>query len=517
MQKWRFYIFILLLLIIGCGSIFYKVNRLGFPITPNEKENVLTVEARVKFKGTGQPVKASLYIPHWDKDLKALEENFIDDEFGFSIQEANNGRKAVWTKDKVEGEQTLYFRSRIFRDHKGTRNELTNQAELPAPKLPDNVFWDKFSRPIINTFIKKCKVKSAGNLSFANQVFTGLEDPDNRIKNLLFGLELNDAEKLRLVHKIFNTAKVPNRLASGFYLDFERRNQPIVYLIQILDNDKWYTFDLKKGQISLPENFLFWQTGCATLLELEGGVNSRVSFSTIIDTSLSKKLAKIRFENNAEELFTFSFYSLPVESQNAFRVMLLIPIAALIVAICRVLIGLPTSGTFMPILIALAFRNTDIVTGLVLFLIVIIAGLSLRSYLSDMNLLLVPRISAVVVLVIIIMAAVSIISVNIGFISGIAVTSFPLIIMAWTIERMSIIWEEEGAKNASIQLSGSLFVAVIIYLAFGNSWIQHITFVFPEFSLIVLGLLLLLGNYNGYRISELIRFASFKMEIEDKK
>ena len=112
-------------------------------------------------------------------------------------------------------------------------------------------------------------------------------------------------------------------------------------------------------------------------------------------------------EERAEQfaLLDFSIYSLPVEQQGVFKGLLLIPVAALIVVIMRILVGLKTSGTFMPILIALAFLQTTLMPGLSHVPILVSVGLWIRSWLSYMNLLLVSRISAVVIVVIFLMAA----------------------------------------------------------------------------------------------------------------
>ena len=88
-----------------------------------------------------------------------------------------------------------------------------------------------------------------------------------------------------------------------------------------------------------------------------------------------------------------------------------------------------------------------------------------------------------------------------------------MIILAWTIERMSILWEEDGPKEVIIQGGGSLIVAVLAYFAMKNSTIAYITFNFPESLLIILALIILIGRYSGYRLSELYRFAS----MADKK
>jgi hypothetical protein len=204
----------------------------------------------------------------------------------------------------------------------------------------------------------------------------------------------------------------------------------------------------------------------------------------------------------------FSLFSLPVSEQNAYKHILLVPFGALVVVLLRVLGGLRTSGTFMPVLIALAFMETTLFAGLIMFVLIVGMGLIIRSYLSNLNLLLVARISAVMIVVILIMSFMSILSFKLGIKEVLTVTFFPMIILAWTIERMSILWEEEGAKEVFIQGGGSLIVAVFAYFVMSYPFVSHIAFNFPELLLVVLALIIMLGRYSGYRLSELIRFRS---------
>lgn len=160
----------------------------------------------------------------------------------------------------------------------------------------------------------------------------------------------------------------------------------------------------------------------------------------------------------------------------------------------------------MPVLIAVAFIQTSLITGLVGFLLVVLTGLMLRSYLSHLNLLLVARISAVIISVIAIIAVFSVLSYKVGLTEGLKVTFFPMIILSWTVERMSILWEEEGAKEVLIQGGGSLLTALIAYLAMTSDVLRHLTFNFLGMQFIILAAILLLGNYTGYRLLELYRF-----------
>jgi hypothetical protein len=105
----------------------------------------------------------------------------------------------------------------------------------------------------------------------------------------------------------------------------------------------------------------------------------------------------------------------------------------------------------------------------------------------------------------------AIIGYEFGFNEGMSVAFFPIIILSWTIERMSILWEEDGPKEVFIQGFGSLLVAVIAYLVMKNSLIAHLCFNFPEINLIFLALIVLMGRYTGYRLLELRRFREFKI------
>lgn len=196
-----------------------------------------------------------------------------------------------------------------------------------------------------------------------------------------------------------------------------------------------------------------------------------------------------------------------------FKTIMLIPIGALIVVFLRVIVGLKTSGTFMPVLIAVAFVQTQLTTGIVGFLLIVGTGLIIRSYLSKLNLLLVARISAVIITVILIISVFTVVAFKVGLTEGLTITFFPMIILSWTIERMSILWEEEGAKEVLLQGGGSLFTAILIYLAMTNTYVQHLTFNFIGLQLVVLAAILLLGTYTYYRISELRRF---KPLVEEK-
>jgi hypothetical protein len=187
----------------------------------------------------------------------------------------------------------------------------------------------------------------------------------------------------------------------------------------------------------------------------------------------------------------------------------MIPIGALVIVLLRNFIGIKTFGTFMPVLVALAFRETRLLWGIVLFAMIVALGLLIRFYLEKLRLLLVPRLTCVLTVVVILMAGISVLSQKLDIQPGLSIALFPMVIISMTIERMSIVWEERGASEALQEGFGSLVVAALTYLVMGIPWLSHLIFVFPELLLVVLAVTLLTGRYTGYRLLELKRFRSF--------
>ena len=217
-------------------------------------------------------------------------------------------------------------------------------------------------------------------------------------------------------------------------------------------------------------------------------------------------IAESQAAKRGASLISISLYRLPIQTQAVYSVLLMIPIGALVMVVLRNFVGIDAFGTFMPVLIALAFRETKLFWGVILFTMLVALGLSIRFFLDRLRLLLVPRLSAVLIVVVMLMLVISLVSHRLGLETGLSVALFPMVIIAMTIERMSVVWEERGAADAMRAGLGSLVVAVVAYVFMGIAWLEHLIFTFPELLLVVLALVVLAGRYTGYRLLELRRF-----------
>lgn len=493
-SKVPFYISVVVLICVGIALSLFRHQSYGVPWTPGETRQVWDIEARIEFNAQNKPVKASLAAPHTQSGFTLISESSSSPGYGVSYIDTETGRRAEWSIRQASGAQTIYYKAQFLVDPQADVDPIPPVAATTKPTFDGPV------EAAANALIELANQRSADDITFTRELIKSINDSDSQNAALI----LNRMSKVEAVSKLLAYADIPSKVVGVIELEDGRRRQSIQQMNQVWDGKSWVLFNPSKASQVTAENILVWDESNVSLLDLIGGQNSQVHFSMIAQEVSPSQATMDKVQ--ADGLLNFSIHSLPLEEQAMFKTIMLIPIGALIVVFLRVLIGLKTSGTFMPVLIAVAFVQTQLVTGIVGFLLIVGTGLVIRSYLSKLNLLLVARISAVIITVIMIISVFTVVAFKIGLTEGLSITFFPMIILSWTIERMSILWEEEGAKEVVLQGGGSLLTAVLVYLAMTNPYIQHLTFNFIGLQLIVLGGILLLGTYTGYRLTELRRF-----------
>ena len=489
-----FYLSIILLVAIGITLSVIRHQSYGVPWTPGETRQVWDIEARIEFVAQGKEAKVSLAAPHTQDGFTLVGENASSPGYGVSYVTTESGRRAEWSIRQASGPQTIYYKTQFLVDPQ-------SQAKpVPPTGKPVKPTFNGPEEASAIALIERATQRSADHITFARELIKTLNDAESQNASLL----LNNMSKVDAAEKLLSYAQVPNKVVGVIELEDGRRRQTIQHMNEVWNGKKWVLFNPETGTQPSHPNLLVWDESNISLLDVMGGQNSQVHFSMIAQDMTPQQATSNKVQSDG--LLNLSIHSLPLEEQAMFKTIMLIPIGALIVVFLRVIIGLKTSGTFMPVLIAVAFVQTQLTTGIIGFLLIVGTGLIIRSYLSKLNLLLVARISAVIISVILIISVFTVVAFKVGLTEGLSITFFPMIILSWTIERMSILWEEEGAKEVILQGGGSLFTAVLIYLAMTNSYVQHLTFNFIGLQLIVLAAILLFGTYTGYRITELRRF-----------
>jgi hypothetical protein len=505
LSRFHLYLLCAILTALSLGLFLYKALALRFPLTPGAEESIWQVEARVTFAAKGTSTKIQLFLPQSTPSLSVVNESFISRGYGLTTKKTGANRRATWSTRKARGRQTLYYRSVVRRVE--TRESVEAEKE---PTVIEPGFEGSFLEAA-ESLIAAIREQSADLDSFLTELLRHLREGQSEENvRLLLGRDASTETAIEAAVRILAQARVPARSVHGILLEAENRDAPIRHWLEVYDRGRWRAYDFAAGGEGVPEENLAWWRGPEALGEVQGGQGFHVVMSVAVsqEEAIRSAIERARFANPT--FLELSLFRLPVQTQSVYRVLLLIPLGAFLVVIFRNVVGISTFGTFMPVLIALAFRETQLLWGIALFSLMVGLGLAFRFYLDRLKLLLVPRLASVLIMVVVLMVSLSIVTNRLGLERALSVALFPMVILTMTIERMSIVWEERGAGEALKQGIGSLLVATLSYLLMTIEYVEHVMFVFPEVLLFLLAGTLLLGRYTGYRLVEIHRFKTFR-------
>lgn len=493
-----------ILIVSGLGICAYKAIKLGMPVKADQETAVWTVQARIGFQGEGGPAIVDFALPSVLPGFLKLDENFIANRYGMAIDETGDQRKVQWVKRRARGTETLYYRISV-----AVSDQTAQWRDRPATPVPPD--YEEPYATAIRTIISDVREESADVFTYTRTLLRQLNTPQpNQNVALLRARAHNPHEWANQVIDILKGVRIPGRILWVLPLEDATNDTHMVPLLQVHNGKTWLTFNPATGDPGLPAKSLPWRIGDAPLYTVTGGHGIETKFSVTRSHQELLEVVRRNAQLQGSIFGDLSLLSLPVQSQNIYGVLLMVPLGALIVVLMRTFVGISTFGTFMPVLIALAFRETQLLWGIVLFSLIVSIGLMLRFYLERLMLLLVPRLTAILIIVVGLMLLTSLITNKLGMERTLSVALFPMVILAMTIERMSITWEESGARDAILNGLGSLLIASLSYLVMNQRDLEHLMFVFPELLLVALGLSLLMGRYTGYRLSELRRFRDFR-------
>ncbi len=494
------------LFILGSGIFLYRHLALDVPLTDTETINSWMIESNLRFVAEpNTPIKASFNIPYLPPHFAILDEYFVSRNYGVTTNLNGDNRETVWSIRRAHGAQSLYYRA-IFRQADG------NESPLGTPPAIKSQPLDESQKSAVETITSQVRQASADIKTFAQSTVKELNKQDGNAK-LLTGNDFSDEQIINAAILILNQSKISAVPVKGIYLSQQSKAE-LKFFLAVFNDKSWIYINPKTGGAGLPKDFLIWQYGNEPVFNIVGGKKPLFNLTVSPTPINALSIAKSRGLQSDSQLLRFSLLQLPVNVQAIYKIILTVPIGAFIILILRNFIGIKTFGTFMPVLIALAFRETHVIWGICLFVTIVSFGLLARFYLDQLRLLLVPRLAAILTVVVLLMIFISVISQNLGLDAGLSVALFPMVILTMTIERMCITWDERGAAEAIKSGIGSLVAAVISYWAMSYEPLQYLVFAFPELLLVLLALILWFGQYRGYRLFELKRFKAFARQEE---
>ena len=311
--------------------------------------------------------------------------------------------------------------------------------------------------------------------------------------------------RARLMVTLCRAAGMPARVMSGFRLE-EVADLPPQFWAEVLIGNAWIPFHpAAKLARDLPAEYVpVRHTG----LELVHGTDIAALETSISAQPLPSTAGTRRSGRGFAALLDLT--RLPLEMHEVMSVILLLPLGALVTAFFRTVVGVRTFGTFSPTLMALAFVYANWITGLLTFVVVLSLGLMTRTVLDRLKLLVVPRLSVVLTLVVMIITLMVSVLDYFNLTPSAQAVILPMVILTMTIERFFITAEEDSPAFALQLLLTTFFLGACCYAVLRWQTVGHLVFTYPEIHFFTIAVLILLGRYSGYRLTELWRFRDLK-------
>jgi len=517
----KVYLIAIFFILLAFALIVTKVIYGGQNIRPEVSRHLWRVKMVMNITGKGERAKVRLTLPKTSEHQKIYNEHFENDEMTFYIRERplTGNRVGFWRAEILEGSKSLQY-------------TFSAQLVKIAYEIPEDIVLaqdpKKFYGPEMKTWLDPSTYIQSDSLVIQDHLkaIIGQEKNTARVVRKIYDFvrgeiryrsekKSKDAKatlekltadcggKARLFAALSRAAGLPSRVAGGIIVAPGVKNITHVWAENYIGN-QWIPFDVVNNYYAyMPNHYVELYRGDYALFKYVG--LKKFEYFFVIGKERIPPLDN-----------PWSLYVLPMHFQNFIKVLLLIPLGALVVAFFRTVIGIPTFGTFAPVLLALAFREISLWLGMVCVLIVILLGWAFRTFLDRLKILVIPRLSIIVTSVVMIILVTMVVFYHLGIQRVLFMSLFPMIILTWTIERFSVIQIEDGTNAAIRSALGTAVVAAAAYYFMEMKILRLYLFAFPELLFVVIAIMLVLGRYTGIRLTELWRFREF-YKIEKKK
>jgi hypothetical protein len=337
---------------------------------------------------------------------------------------------------------------------------------------------------------------------FENRNFSGYTDA-------LTALKLGEAScngKSRLFVALARTLNLPARLVGGLVMEQGVKRVSHQW-VEVYINGHWVPFDTINDRFAeIPSHYLTLYYGDFVLFKHTSNINFQYFFKVTKRLVPRQEAMSALGHSALNVLNLYAMFERVGISQNLLKIIIMLPLGALVTVIFRNVIGVETFGTFLPALIAAAARETGIFWGLIGFTFIILVSAAIRKTLDWMQLLHSPKMAIMFTMVVIVMMSTTIVAVNFGLFEFAHITLFPIAILAITAERFALIETEQGFRKALRITMVTLLVTAACFAVMDSLFMQSLILAFPELLLVVIALNLWLGKWMGMRLLEFFRF-----------
>ncbi len=509
-----------LLVLAGCSIFLYKTVGLNYPLRAADVAGTWRAELVVNVTGDDDKrVVIDALLPRDSGYQRLLSEAVRSGPMRFSISEDGQSRQGRWSGNLARSTNLSY---------QVTFDAFEYRWDLPVAEERDADAYPRRPRSLLDPS-------------------PGIQSDDPAIAELVAELDLDPSDKVKLTRDIFafvsreigamrtvgamdavsvvregrgnamgranlfcalaRHVTLPCIVVPGIPLE-DGTYDTLHYWNEVYVGGGWVPVDTVEGLIErIPAKHFALSSGDFDTA-VRGENTASLSFRFDVQSELAAfvDVMRRRLTESNNLIDRLSLLFLPLHVQQTLRILLLVPLGALTMSILRSMIGLRTFGTFMPMLIALSLTATGLWWGTAFLFVVVLLALLSRIWIQRFYLLLVARVAFILTLVVILMVSLLLIGDRLD-IPTTGLRAFPFVIMTMIVERISVSLEEEGWRNTLSRIVTTLISIYVTYVVVQASVLQTFLLVYPEFLIVILGLLIAVGKYTGYRLTELFRFS----------
>lgn len=225
-------ILIAVLVVLGISVTAYQILVLGIPVTEDATDDLWNIDAKVEFVANAKdPVKVQMFVPPLSRDFVSLNESFISNNYGVSVNRIDGNRKVTWSARRAKGNQTLYYRLVLTKRYSGEKVKVKGPTfrDSIAVEGPEKIAAEALLAPIrqhsadVETFISEA-IKRTNNLN------------DDNVKLLLAG-DPSTPHKAKIVELLLSIAHVPVEKVHTIRLVADQPQTPELWLRSFNGND----------------------------------------------------------------------------------------------------------------------------------------------------------------------------------------------------------------------------------------------------------------------------------------
>jgi len=494
------------LLILSLALVSYRILWLKYPIFPAAPERVWQLSMDAHVKGGERETIVMIGLPSTQRGQLVVDENIHPGTLSFNLLREGPNQIGVWSGSVSPRGEVIGYSSAI-------QVQPRRLLKTKPPKLgpyPANIRQEE-QRLATRLVARWDPLPPTDRLRRVAEAVNGSwgVPPLNAQDLQAWSAFQNKQGRVTASLVLLRAAGLTAQVVEGLPLAETVTNTTVTW-IEVWTGQDWETLHPEKGEVyRKPVPLLPLTTGGYPVTRTLHGEISEVRWSLNRQIINQWRMQFQRIMGSDRWLDRWSLFRLPEAFQRTFRILMLVPIGALMICLLRNIVGFPTFGIFLPVLMALAFRNTGLAYGLGIFWGVVLIGYVVRRWIDKLRLLLVPRLSVILTLVIVCITIFALIGNKLDLREFMAVGLLPFVILTMTIERFFVIIEEAGLREGLWTAAGSAGVAVVTFGILEIEPLQLTFFVYPELLLAVAAVQVLLGRYTGYRLLELFRFRRF--------